>query len=357
MRLVAFYLPQYYPTETNNKWYGPGFTEWTNVASAKPLFKGHYEPHVPADLGFYDLRVQETRRAQANMAKEYGLEAFCYWTYWFGDGVQELDKPIWDVFEDKEIDFPFCLGWANASWEKKKWNSDASGNELILEQRYLGEEDYAKFFYKMLPLFKDSRYFKVDGRLFFIVHCPFDNQEEVKRFLSVWKKLSGKEGLPGFYFAAADHESRKKDVLLSMGFDAIYNMDTLNIHHHLNIVKKVILKIQRDYFKRPTVFKYKDAIKYMISEDSSEENVIPVIAPNWDHSPRSGRKSFILTDSDPKYFGKLLRLAKETVSKKSQDKQVVIIQSWNEWGEGNHLEPDQKYGIGYLKKIKDVLEE
>ncbi len=357
MRVIAFYLPQYYPNPTNDKWYGKGFTEWTNTASAKPLFRGHYEPHIPADLGFYDLRVQETRRAQAVMAQSYGVEAFCYWTYWFGNSVQELDKPIWDVYYDKEISFPFCLGWANCSWEKKFWNKDASGNQLIQEQKYLGIDDYSAFFYKMLPLLKDLRYFRVDGKPFFIIHYPLDNYDEICKFIILWRKLANKEGLGDFFFAGADFDSRNKDKILGMGFDAIYNMDVLNIHHHLSLYKKIMLKIQRDVFGKPTVFQYKDAIKYMVTDDCMNDNVIPVIAPNFDHSPRSGRRSLILHNCEPKYFERVLRRAKSVVNQKSSDHQLVIIQSWNEWGEGNHLEPDKKYGLKYLEALKKVVGE
>ncbi|WP_026523070.1 glycosyltransferase WbsX family protein [Butyrivibrio sp. VCB2001] len=357
MRIISFYLPQYYPTETNDRWYGKGFTEWTNVAKAKPLYKGHYEPHIPADLGFYDLRVAETRRAQAKMAQEYGIEAFCYWTYWFGNGVTELDGPLWDMYNDESIKISYCLGWANCSWEKKFWNNEAKGNLIIQEQRYLGKDDYKKFFYRMLPLFKDKRYFRVDNKLFFIIHYPLDNRDEVKNFVECWRGLAEKEGLTGFYFAAADFDSRSKEEILDLGIDAIYNMDTINIHHRLSVARKVLLKIKRELFGFPTVFNYKDAIKYMVTDDCKNDNVIPVVAPNWDHSPRSGRNAIILKDCEPRYFKKVLLRAKKIVSTKKDDHQIVIVQSWNEWGEGNHLEPDLKYGKGYLEAIADVMGE
>lgn len=357
MRVIAFYLPQYYPNKTNDKWYGKGFTEWTNAAAAKPLFKGHYEPHIPADLGFYDLRVPETRRAQAKMAQEYGVEAFCYWTYWFGDGVQELDMPIWEVYKDQEITLPFCIGWANYSWEKKFWDHNASGSELIMEQKYLGIEDYEKFFYKMLPLFKDSRYERIDGKLFFIIHYPLNNPDEVRNFIGHWRKLAERENIGGFYFAGKDFESENKDKILSLGFDAVYNMDVLNIHRHLPFVRKAIKKIERAVFKRPTVYKYRDAMKHMITDDCRNDNVIPVLAPNYDHSPRSGRNAIILTDCKPKYFKRVLEKTKKLISEKPKEHQIVIAMSWNEWGEGNHLEPDRKYGFGHLEALKEVIEE
>lgn len=355
MRLIAFYLPQFHPTEINDKWYGKGFTEWTNVAKAKPLFRNHYEPHVPADLGFYDLRIPEVRREQANLAAEYGLDAFCYWTYWFGNGETLLDMPIWEVYKDKSITFPFCCAWANHNWEKKLWDNKAN-NQVIAEQKYLGVDDYKKFFYSYLPLFKDERYFRVNGRVFFIIYAPLDSPE-IPVFISEWRRLAKEEELGDFYFVARDADSRIKEKVLNLGFDAIYNDDVFNIHHKLSLPQKILLKIQREYLRRPTVFKYSDAIKYMISPDASERTVIPVVAPNWDHSPRSGNKAIILHDCKPKYFKEVLQKAKKAVEKKPTDEQIVIIKSWNEWGEGNHLEPDLKYGRGYLQAVKEVVDD
>lgn len=351
---IAFYLPQFHPIPENDAWYGKGFTEWTNVAKAKQLYRGHYQPHVPADLGFYDLRVRETRREQAKLAQEYGIAAFCYWNYWFGNGKQLLEKPLWDVYNDKEITLPFCIGWANHSWEKKQWDSHSS-NELLIKQEYLGEEDYKKYFYTYLPIFKDDRYFRVDGKLFFIIYCPLETPE-ITVFINTWRKLAKAEGLGDFYFVGKDMSSRNISKILDVGCDAVFDDNTLNIHHERSLPTKIRLAASRKLFGRPTVFKYKEAIKYMLNDNAKDEHVIPVIAPNWDHSPRSGRNAMILHDCDPKYFKLLVEAANEAVSNKPLTKRQVIIKSWNEWGEGNHLEPDLKYGLGYLEAIKDCNE-
>lgn len=352
---IAFYLPQYHPIPENDRWYGKGFTEWTNVAKAKPLYRKHYQPHVPADLGFYDLRVQETRREQAKLAQNYGITAFCYWNYWFGNGKQLLEKPLWDVYHDKEITLPFCIGWANHSWERKQWDNDASHNELLMEQQYLGKDDYTNYFYTYLPLFKDDRYYKVDGKLFFIIYCPLDS-ECIKEFIITWRKLANKEGLPDFYFVGKDMSSRNIQKILDVGFDAVFDDNTLNIHHEQKIFTKIRLAIGRKIFNHPTVFQYKDAIKYMLNDWSKNEKVIPVIAPNWDHSPRSGKNAMILHNCEPKFFGKLVNNVSKIVRQKPKGKQQVIVKSWNEWGEGNYLEPDCKYGLGYLEEIKKSIE-
>lgn len=356
MRVIALYLPQYYPTETNDKWYGKGFTEWTNVAAGKPLFRGHYQPHIPADLGFYDLRLQETRREQAKLAEQYGVDAFCYWTYWFGGGQTELEMPLWEMYKDKEIKLPFCLAWGNHNWEKKLWDKNGS-NEIIHQQQYLGAEDYSAFFYKMLPLFHDSRYFKVNERLFFAVFLPLAVPEAIREFISCWRELARKEKIGDFYFVGKDASSRNKEQILSLGFDAIYNDDVFNIHHNLNLAQKVILQIRRQYFHKPTVFKYKDAINYMVMDYDRDSDVIPVVAPNWDHSPRSGANAILLDDCKPKYFEEVLRRTKKLLSERTEDEQIVIVKAWNEWGEGNHLEPDKKYGLGYLEAISKVKKE
>ena len=350
---IALYLPQFQPNPYNDKWYGKGFTEWTNVAKAKPLYRGHYQPHVPADLGFYDLRVKETRREQAKLAEEYGITAFCYWTYWFGAGKQILENTIWDVFHDEEIRLPFCLAWANHSWEKKQWDKNGS-NELLVEQQYLGEKDYVDFFYNYLNLFKDERYYKVDGKLFFIIYNPLGSPE-IMKFIKTWRELAKKESLGDFYFVGKDMSAQNIEQIKKVGCDAVFNDNTLNIHHELPLHTKVRLYIDRKYLSRPTVFKYKDAIQYMITPTEKREDVIPVVAPNWDHSPRSGKNGLILDSCEPKYFLDLLKKAIETVDKKNQGHQQIIIKSWNEWGEGNHLEPDLKYGRGYLEAVRDSL--
>lgn len=353
-KFIALYLPQYHPIPENDQWYGKGFTEWTNVASSKPLFKGHYQPHVPADLGFYDLRLKESRRAQAEMAQRYGISAFCYWTYWFGNGRKLLDMPIWEVYKDKNITLPFCLGWANHSWEKKLWNRKEK-NELLIEQTYPGKEDYSAFFYEMLPLLRDERYFRVNNCPFFLVYKPLDCPD-MNMFIETWRKLALKEGLLDFYFVGRDSACRDKEKILGMGFNAVYDDNMLNIHHEQDISTKIVTRIARRYLHVPTIFEYKDAIKYMITDDAASEDVIPSIAPNWDHSPRSGKYSPIFVNCEPELFEIVAKKAAMIVSKKDEDKKLVIIKSWNEWGEGNHLEPDLKYGLGYLEALKRVVD-
>ncbi len=351
---LAFYLPQYHPIPENDKWYGKGFTEWTNVAKARPLFRGHYQPHIPADLGFYDLRLKETRRAQTKMAQEYGIGGFIYWTYWFGEGKTLLDMPIWEMHKDEEITLPFCIAWANHSWEKKRWSADEP-NDLIVEQKYLGEKDYRDFFYHYLELFKDKRYYRIDGRLLFIIYDVLAD-ESLQDFIKIMRSLAKEEGLGDFFFVTRDDDCRNEGKVFSAGVDAIYDNNITNIHHKLHLTRKVLLYIQREVFGRPTVFSYKKAIDYMITEDAYREEIIPLIAPNWDHSPRSGGRAMILKDCDPKYFHELCMRALRSVENKSEGHKIIFVQAWNEWGEGNHMEPDLRYGKGYLEALKTAIE-
>ena len=354
-RFIAFYLPQYHPIPENNEWWGTGFTEWVNVARARPLFKGHDLPHIPADLGFYDLRMPEVREMQVELARQAGIEAFCYWHYWFGNGKQLLERPFNEVLETGKPDFPFCLGWANHTWSKKQWEPKNPEKDVVLiEQTYPGINDYVDHFNRLLPAFKDERYLKVNGKLFFIIydHIRFD---DMATFINTWRQLAKENGLNDFYFVTKDSDCRTIHEALSKGVDAIYDSNELNIHHHLTWVKKILLHIQRAYFKRPTTFKYSEAIKMMITENSKRLDVIPTIVPNWDHSPRSGHKAFLLTHCEPQYFQQVAEMAIDAVKDKPAEEQIVLIKSWNEWGEGNYMEPDLEYGHGYIEALRNAI--
>lgn len=352
-KILAFYLPQFHPVKENDKWWGKGYTEWTNVAKARPLFKGHYQPNIPEELGFYDLRLDKTRIEQAELAKEHGVTGFCYWHYWFGNEKRLLEEPFMQVLETNKPDFPFCLAWANHSWERKQWDKEGN-SELLIEQLYPGEKDYINHFNKLLPAFKDKRYIQVNAKLLFYIFDPLGS-DEVLKFMQVWRALARQNDLSGFHFVARDANSRNYEKLKEIGFDAIYNDDVFNIHHHKNILQKTFHMFNREYLKRPTKFLYRKAIEYMVTDDCHKNDVIPVIAPNWDHSPRSGGRAIILHKPHPKYFKKLVIRALRVVINKPKEEQIIMIKSWNEWGEGNYLEPDLRYGRGYLESLKDAI--
>lgn len=354
-RVLALYLPQYHPFKENDEWWGKGFTEWTNVARARRLFPGHYQPHIPSDLGFYDLRIPEVREQQAELARKAGIEGFIYYEYWFGNGRQLMEKPFEEVVASGKPDFPFCLCWANHSWYKKLWDPNNPGKDkLLMEQLYPGEDDYIAHFTHLLPAFRDKRYVRVNGKLFYSIY-DVKGFKNVSLFIKTWRRLAKENGLNDFYFVATDYNNEHKDEYLALGFDATHNVDYINIYHIAPVWKKAVKTVFRKYLGLPMIYKYKDAIKYMLPQACREREVIPVIVPNWDHTPRSASRGTVFTNCDPQYFKQLAQEAIEMVKEKPEEERLIIIKSWNEWGEGNYMEPDVKYGHGYIDALAEVL--
>ena len=352
-RVLAFYLPQFHPIPENDEWWGKGFTEWTNVGKAKPLFPGHYQPKVPADLGYYDLRVPETRVAQAELAKEYGIEGFVYWHYWFGNGKRLLERPFQEVLESGEPDFPFALAWANESW--KGFYHGVSGRNVLIEQKYGGREDYIEHFNSILPAFKDKRYIQVDGKPLFMIYHPFE-MPDVQYLISLWRELAERNGLPGIYFVAISYDNSQNKKLLKVGFDGINTNHFLDYQKYKrSLVHSIKAKLLKFLYHCPNFLFYDDVVKYFIAEEEYKENIFPTLLPNWDHSPRTGKTGLIIWDSSPEKFAESLCDVKDAIKDKSSDKSLIFIKSWNEWAEGNYLEPDIKYGRRYLEVIKEKL--
>lgn len=358
-RIIAFYLPQYYPTETNNKFYGEGFTEWTNVGKAKPLFRGHYQPKVPADLGYYDLRYPEIRELQANLAKEAGIEGFCYYHYWFGNGKQELELPFEKVVESGKPDFPFCLCWANQSWYAKFWNHDNKKDILVVEQKYDDEKGIENHFYSLLKAFRDKRYIKVENKLLFMIYRPLE-YPDVKLFMNKWQELAKENALPGFYFIGQATNDKQAKQMLEIGLDGaniVRKDDFLQQPKYNNIITKFFNKVQRALGLAPYHYNYKKIYSSFIQPNGIEikHNIFPTLIPNWDHSPRSGKQGSVFYNSTPENFALHLKDALNIIKDKDEDKKILFLKSWNEWGEGNYIEPCLKYGKQYLNIIKNIV--
>lgn len=356
IRLLALYLPQYYPFAENDRWWGKGFTEWTNVGKARPLFRGHYQPKVPADLGYYDLRLPEVRQEQADMACEYGIEAFCYWHYWFGNGRVLLDRVFSEVVDSGKPDFPFCLAWANHSWEKKLF--DKSGdNTLLMKQEYPGMDDHTAHFYHLLKAFKDERYVRVNNKPFFMIFNP-DEIPHVEQFIALWNRLARLNGLEGIHFVAQLRECtiQKPEAYLKKGFNAV-NMDRKKdfYNQYISFQYKVYLKLFRMFYQMPNVIDYAFASRYFTTEEDRDIHIYPTLIPNWDHSPRSKNSGFILKNSTPELFARHIEEVCEKVKDKPLEERIVIVKSWNEWGEGNYLEPDLKFGRQYLEALQATI--
>ena len=375
-RIIALYLPQFHPIPENDEWWGKGFTEWTNVAKAKPLFRGHYQPRIPADLGFYDLRLPEVREQQAELAREAGIEGFCYYHYWFGNGKQLLERPFKEVLTSGKPDFPFCLCWANHDWTNKTWKKGSSirRDSMIMQMQY-SMEDHRQHFMSVLPAFKDPRYIRVDDKPLFAVWAPRDIPD-VAAFIALWQQLARENGLPGIHFVGyttntfgrsrengkitlwpTDVSGKLYQELLDKGFDAVISS---GLHRAQSIVHGKFKMLT--YFLKDQTFlqaklrtDYSKVMRnYYVPEDAWE-NVYPTLLPQWDRTPRAGAKTDPLINSTPEKFQTSVEEAIRLIQNKHPEHQILFLKAWNEWGEGNYVEPDLKFGHGYLDAIKNAI--
>lgn len=339
-------MPQFYPTKENDEWWRKGFTEWTNVGNARPLFKGHYQPRVPADLGYYDLRVPEVREEQTQLAREAGIEGFCYWHYWFA-GRRLLDRVFKEVVESGKPNFPFCLCWANHSWYQKTWDP-TKPDKLLIEQTYPGVQDYINHFYAMLPAFKDNRYMKVDGRPIFGL---FDSYGFVDfpLFKETWNNLAEKNGLETFYFFGFTFKTGSSNDILNKGYDAIVPDYIMNFGSEET---SLFERIRRKLLHYPKILHYDDYCHYFLSHFSLSDNCHPCINPNFDHSPRSKERGIVISDHSPEKWKKLCSNVFSLCSTRERECNLVFLKAWNEWGEGNYMEPDLKYGKGFIESTR-----
>ncbi|GMA24900.1 hypothetical protein GCM10025864_26590 [Luteimicrobium album] len=348
-RAVAFYLPQFHPIPENDVWWGAGFTEWTNVARARRLFPGHHQPDVPADLGFYDLRLPEARRAQAELAMEYGVEAFAYWHYWFGDGRRILERPFQEVLTSGEPGISFCLAWANQTWSGI-WHGDA--DRVLVEQRYPGVDDYRAHFDAVLPAFRDERYLRVGGRPVFYVFRP-EELPDAAAFVDLWQGWARDAGLEALYLIAemSDLLGRgvRYDRVEEDGFDAgVY----MRMPADTSPVALYRMRAYRKLRGGPEIYPYTTD---WTSQNLTGPHVQPCVYPNWDNTPRSGRGGVVLRGATPEAFGANVRQAAESLASRPADERLLWVKSWNEWAEGNHLEPDLRFGRRWLEALRDGL--
>ncbi len=375
-RILAFYLPQYYPIPENDEWWGKGFTEWTNVAKAKPLFRGHYQPRIPADLGFYDLRLQEVREAQAAMARDAGVEGFCYYHYWFGNGRQLLERPFNEVLNSGKPDYPFCLCWANHDWTNKTWKKGSSlkTDSTIMKMEYSIDDDI-RHFKHLLPAFRDKRYITVDGKPLFGIWAPY-SIPDLRGFIQRWRGLALDNGLPGLHLVgytanatgrsirgnrlslwATDKAAEHYQALLDQGLDAVISSGL----SRGQAMCQGRMKMLAYFLSKHTILPinnrtdYKKTMENYYVEEDRWENVYPTLMPQWDRTPRAGIKTNPLTNSTPEKFEKTIDTALSLIKDKQPEHQILFLKSWNEWGEGNYVEPDLKFGHGYLDAIRNAI--
>lgn len=367
VRPIAIYLPQFHPIPENDEWWGKGFTEWTNVTKAKPLFKEHYQPHLPADLGFYDLRVPEVRLQQTTMAAAHGISGFCYYHYWF-NGRRILERPFQEVLDSGSPDFPFMLCWANENWSRV-W--DGGENELLLEQQY-SEADDINHIQSMLPAFRDDRYIRINNKPVFAIYRS-SSIPNVKRTISTWRAEAKKEGVE-LYLIRFETFGEVGKIYLEDGFDAAVRFEP----HSKNLIDFVKQKRRRAvrnklsfwYFKYFFSSKLKKSIMWEelgrridyaqyvdFSKECEKENYkcFPGVSPMWDNSARRKNNSFIFENSTPDKFEEWLNFEIKRFKPYSQDENLLFINAWNEWAEGNHLEPCQKWGTKYLEAVRKAI--
>ena len=347
VRLIAFYLPQYHPIPENDLWWGNGFTEWSNVARARPFFPGHYQPHLPADLGFYDLRLAEVREAQAKLAAEYGIYGFCYHHYWF-NGRRLLERPFNEVLASGKPEFPFCICWANGNWTRG-W--DGSEQAVLIEQRHSHQDD-VQFIRSLLPAFRDRRYIKVDGKPLLIVYHSKLLPDPVKTS-ATWRAEVRAAGFPDLYLIRAEtHTSYGKYPNASaLGFDA-----ALEFPPHAVACKTLRVADSQYSDSNNTIIDYRKVVRHSIKRSTPDYKLFRGLMPSWDNTARRKKGAHIFAHSSPELYRYwLAECIRWTRRHHTGEEQIVFINAWNEWGEGCHLEPDQRYGYQFLEATRTAL--
>ena len=336
-RLIAFYLTQFHPIPENDKWWGKGFTEWTNVSKAQPLFDGHYQPDLPADLGFYDLRVRATRHEQIRLAREYGIDGFCYHYYWFS-GTRLLNQPLDDMLADPDSDMPFCLCWANENWTRR-W--DAAEHEILIAQRYLPDDDL-NFIKSLQPFFSDSRYIRINKAPFLIVYRP-QHLPDARKTVAAWRDYCRSAGIGEIHICAALTHGNLDYA--QFGFDSGVEFPPHNLQSG-NLARNIA-------FREPFsgyVVDYKEIAETYLNRQYQHPNVFRSVFPAWDNTPRTGNRGVIVIGTSPENYEHWLAQAIMKTQKVFPDEErLVFINAWNEWAEGCNLEPDRRYQRRYLE--------
>jgi len=365
IKFVAFYLPQYHPIPENDKWWGKGFTEWINVVQAKPLFKGHYQPHIPADLGFYDLRLPEIRQAQADLAREHGIHGFCYYHYWF-HGHRLLERPFNEVLDSGKPDFPFCLCWANENW-MSRW--DGHSGKVLMEQTYSHEDDLQHIKW-LAKAFIDDRYMRVDDKPLFLVYRASQLPDPVHT-TQIWREKCHNLGIGDIFLCKVESFLDEQGDPKELGFDAAVEFQpdwsrsgSLLRRELIGFVAKY--KFLRSYAKKLSslyyfvsgnrIYDYGTMVHTMLQKPDPHYIRFPCVNPSWDNTSRRQTGALIIHDSTPELFEKWMRGTEQKALQTLPTSPLIFINAWNEWAEGNHLEPCIRWGRAYLEAVKRVVE-
>jgi len=358
VRPIALYLPQYHPIPENDSWWGEGFTEWTNVSKARPRFSRHFQPHVPADLGFYDLRLPEARQAQADLAREYGIYGFCYYSYWF-NGKRLLSRPFDETLASGQPDFPFCLCWANENWTRI-W--DGLDKDILMEQSY-SEEDDRQHIRWLANAFRDKRYIKVGERPLFLVYRARSIPDPVKT-TSIWRDEARKLGFRELYLCRVESFAEEHECPACLGFDASVEFQpdwssfpTLTMPLRRGRMWQYLTRwgLSSEAYQQNDIYSYKRVAELMRRRDLPPYKRFPCVTPGWDNSSRRKRGAIILKGSTPKLYRRWLEATLARFEPYGPGENLMFINAWNEWGEGSHLEPDKRWGRAYLEATRSAL--
>lgn len=364
-KIIAFYLPQYHRIPENDLWWGEGFTDWDSARTAKPLFRGHYQPRLPLHNHFYNLLDKEVIKWQVKLAKKAGIYGFCMYHYWFGD-KQLLEKPAENLLKWKEIDFHFCFSWANeswiASWSRLKgndWNQNGRAfnrqfsNGYLAFQKYGGKKEWKEHFEYLLPFFQDSRYIRKDGKPVFVIYKPQDLRCS-GQMISYWNKLAVQNGLKGIYFIGTNSSQvMKKKMDAALLYEPVYSI--FNASGFQNLLLKWMRLInnglERKGVKRPKLVSYRQIWKMILNRKADRGTYYGGFV-DFDTSPRKGQYAYVFSKASPEKFKKYFSRLYQKSTREGKD--FIFLTAWNEWGEGAYLEPDCKYGFQYLNAVRDA---
>jgi lipopolysaccharide biosynthesis protein len=350
-RALAFYLPQFYPTPYNDEWWGKGFTEWTNTTKATPRFPGHYQPHLPADLGFYDLRLIDVMYEQAELMKTHAVHGFAFYHYWFS-GRRILERPVDQLLERRDLEIPFMLCWANQNWAR---NWDGGFHKVLLEQTYSHEDDL-RHIQHLIRYFSDERYIKIDGKPVFIVYRT-ELFPDIQRTAEIWRQEVLRAGFSGLYLINVENMTSGVHPE-SIGFDAGLDFHpkgrslpervrpdlwSLGLHH---------LRIRESALMKNSVWRYEAYARHNVLAPNPPYKIYPSLFPMWDNSSRREQGAWIFHGSTPQQFERWLVETAKNFRPYSPAENFIFINAWNEWAEGNHLEPDLLWGKKYLEVVK-----
>lgn len=351
MKIIAYYLPQFHEIKENNEWWGKGFTEWTNTKKSRSLYKNHYQPREPLNDNYYNLLDKETVKWQQEISTKNGIDGFCYYHYWFS-GKKILEKPAENLLGWKEIRQNFCFCWANHDW-KKTWNGT---QEMLLKQEYGDEKEWEIHFEYLLQFFLDDRYIKIDGKPIFMLY----RANEISRcneMVEYWNKLALENGLPGIYVIESLNSKNEKPMLKTS--DAITLREPNYSMVNINVVKKIINKIKRDYFSIPSKYNYKKLCKNSLKlqqkiKNLEKKDIHYGSFVGWDNTPRHSVRGRVAVNATPHIFKEYILNQIKIFKNRNQKEKIIFLNAWNEWAEGMYLEPDKVYRDEFLKVIKEV---